>query len=66
LNASLLHGSEDADVDVRISIEQPEPPIGTAASGDRGPLPFEGWLGLLGALSALVDTSRSKDSGGSA
>jgi hypothetical protein len=42
-------------VDIRISIEQPEPLIGTAATDDRDPLPFEGWLGLLGALSALVD-----------
>lgn len=53
-------------MDIRISIEQPEPLIGTAATDDREPLPFEGWLGLLGALSALVDTLRPKDSGGSA
>jgi hypothetical protein len=53
-------------VDIRISIEQAEPLIGTAATDDRGPFPFEGWLELLGALSALVDTSRPKDSGGSA
>jgi hypothetical protein len=53
-------------VDIRISIEQPEPLIGTAATDERGPLPFEGWLGLLGALAALVDTPRSQDSGGRA
>lgn len=53
-------------MDIRISIEQPEPLIGTAATDDQEPLPFEGWLGLLGAVSALVDASRPKDSGGSA
>jgi hypothetical protein len=63
-----MYGSDrkEADVDIRISIEQPEPLIGTAATDDREPLPFEGWLGLLGALSALVDTSRPQDSAGSA
>lgn len=53
-------------MDIRISIEQPEPLIGTAATDDRDPLPFEGWFGLLGALSALVDTWRPQDGGGRA
>jgi hypothetical protein len=48
-------------MDIRISIEQPEPLIGTAATDDREPVPFEGWLELLGALSALVDSSRPQD-----
>ena len=53
-------------MDICISIEQAEPLIGTAATDDRGPLPFEGWLELLDALSTLLDTSRPQDSGGSA
>jgi hypothetical protein len=56
----------EEDVDIRISIEQPEPLTGTAATDERGPLPFEGWLGLLRVLSTLVDTSRSEDGGGRA
>jgi hypothetical protein len=53
-------------VDIRISIEQPEPLIGTAATDEGVSLPFEGWLELLEVLFTLVDTSRPKDSGGRA
>jgi hypothetical protein len=35
---------------IRISIEQPEPLIGTAAADEQGPFSFEGWLGLPGVL----------------
>ncbi len=51
---------------IRISIEQTEPLIGTAPTDEPVPFLFEGWLGLPGALSILVGTSRPQDSRGGA
>jgi hypothetical protein len=53
-------------VGIRISIEQTEPLIGPAPARRAGPLPFEGWLGLPGALSILVGTPGPQDSRGGA
>jgi hypothetical protein len=41
---------------VRIAIDNVHPLTGTAAAGGGEALRFEGWLGLLRALSALIVT----------
>jgi hypothetical protein len=41
-------------MEIRITIRTREPLTGTAAAEDAGPVPFEGWLELLHALSRLV------------
>ena len=41
-------------MEIRISIQTTEPLAGSATTGDRGPLRFEGWLELLGVLSTLI------------
>lgn len=40
---------------IEISVEGVEPLTGTAAHEDSTPVPFVGWLGLLRALSALLE-----------
>lgn len=42
-------------MDIRISVAEPNPPVGTVGSAQRTPIAFEGWLGLLGALRALIE-----------
>jgi hypothetical protein len=39
---------------IRISIEKTEPLTGTAAAGERTPVPFMGWLEMLRTISELV------------
>jgi hypothetical protein len=41
-------------MEIRITIRTREPLSGTAAAGSAGPVPFEGWLELLHALSSLI------------
>ena len=55
----------EAAVGIRISIEQSEPLIGTAAADEQGPLSFEGWLGLPGSFS-LAGHSRQRHNPGRA
>lgn len=40
---------------IEILVERAEPLSGQATRRDAEPVPFVGWLGLLRALSALVD-----------
>lgn len=40
---------------IEIWVEETEPFTGRATRRDAEPVPFVGWLGLLRALSALVD-----------
>jgi hypothetical protein len=40
--------------DIRISLVSREPLVGTATTGSRRPLHFEGWLQLLQVLAELV------------
>jgi hypothetical protein len=39
---------------IRIWVERTQPLAGTAAVEEAEPLPFDGWLELLGVLSELV------------
>ena len=41
-------------MEIHIAIETTEPLTGTARTDTEGPLPFEGWLELLHALSTLI------------
>ncbi len=40
---------------IRLEVEHPDPPCGTAASEGGAAVPFQGWLGLLGVLSSLLE-----------
>ena len=48
---------------VCISIDRSAPRVGTAACAGRAPVPFEGWLELLRAISELVGAERFSDDG---
>ena len=41
-------------MEIRISIHTTKPLTGSATTTHQGPLRFEGWLELLGALSTLI------------
>src|SRR5262245_50856183 len=41
-------------MEIHISIRTTEPLAGSATTGRRGPLPFDGWLELLGVLATLI------------
>jgi hypothetical protein len=38
---------------IRISVDEPDPPVGAAAAEGGEPRAFEGWLGLIAVLSEL-------------
>ena len=42
-------------MEIRIVIQSTEPITGAARTESAGPLPFEGWLELLHALSTLIE-----------
>ena len=44
---------------IRVSIEQAEPLRGTAATEDRAPVAFEGWMEFLGVVSELLGLPRA-------
>jgi len=50
-----LSGRHDVLVRIEIWVEETEPLTGRATRRDAEPVPFVGWLGLLGALSALLE-----------
>ncbi len=50
-----LAGGNDVLVRIEIWVEEAEPFTGRATRREAEPVPFVGWLGLLRALSALLE-----------
>lgn len=44
------------EVTIRLRIRRTVPLIGAASVGDGAELPFEGWMGLIGAVADLIDS----------
>lgn len=42
------------EVTIRLRIRRMGPLIGAASVGDGAELPFEGWMGLIGAVADLI------------
>ncbi len=53
-----LSPSKDATVDIRLRIDEREPPVGEVMAEDRQPSPFSGWLDLLRVLSETLEDPR--------
>jgi hypothetical protein len=46
---------------IRLRIDKADPLTGSAATDERRPLPFEGWIELLGVLSELVNAPATSE-----
>ncbi len=50
-------------MDIRIEVDERDPPTGRVLVADATPRPFSGWLGLLGELSVVLSEPTGKGSG---